>query len=501
MAAAVERIEAARARDEHVLIFGDYDVDGIAGTAILCRALLRCGLARISYGMPNRLTEGYGLSPQRVEWARRQGATLLITVDNGINARDAAHAARQLGVDLIITDHHEIEGELPQAVAVVNPKREPACHPLADAAGATVAFKLASALTHAQDDLDLAALGTVADMVPLRGENRDLVAAGLACMATRPRTGLQKLAEVAGVRLAEVTAEDVAYYLAPRINAGGRMGDGLVGLKLLLTESPAEAAQLAGKLNEANDARRAVEQELLSEVMAELEQTFHSDRRSIVLGRHGWHPGVLGIVASRVQTAFYRPVVMIAFDEHGKGRGSARGIAGFDTVKALDACRSHLEHFGGHRAAAGLTIREDNLAAFRESFEEEALRQFPAEVPKRELVIDALVSLGEMDTRLISFIQRLQPFGNGNRPPVFCTFGVMPVANSYREINGGHVRFTVREGQRIFPAIGFRMADVNARVACSGTVDIAFTPRFATWRGETMIELHLQDMRPATPLA
>lgn len=494
---AVTRIEQARARDEKVLVFGDYDVDGIAGTVILLNALRRYGIAQCGFGMPSRMREGYGLGAEHVNEARADGVTLIITVDNGINAREAAEAAAEAGVDLIVTDHHQLEGSPPRAAAVVNPKREAPGHPAADAAGAGVAFKLAWALTGEVADLDLAALGTVADIVPLRGENRVLAAAGLAHMARQPRIGLAKLAIESGIDITQITAEKIAFQLGPRLNAGGRLGDGILPLTLLMTDSADDAVRIAAELSEANEQRRDIEREIFDQAVAKIEESCFEDKRSIVLAGRGWHPGVIGIVASRLQARYRRPVVLVAVDEDGVGRGSARSPESFDMAGALAACKRHLVRFGGHAAAAGLALAESDIPDFCAAFEIEAQRRLPDGQPSPVLDVDAQVSLSEIDGQLVSALDKLEPFGCMNPLPVFCSYAVEPVPNSYRVLQGGHVRLAVRQGSRVFGAVGFRMAESLAAEVCSQPLDIAFSPRFNTWRGETSIQLILKDARPS----
>ncbi|MDQ1256693.1 MAG: single-stranded-DNA-specific exonuclease [Candidatus Hydrogenedentes bacterium] len=494
MREAVDRIGQARDRGEHVLVFGDYDVDGISGTALLFNALRRFGIERCSYGLPSRLLEGYGLSPDRVEAAQHDGVTLIVTVDNGINAREAADMARQLGIDLIVTDHHQLEGEMPYALAVIDPARDNPPGPNRYASGVTVAFKLAWALTGEQRDIDLCALGTVADIVPLRGENRDLVAVGLDQMRRAPRIGLEALAEAARISIAEVTSESIAFQLAPRINAVGRLKDGELALQLLLSESPEEAHRIAHELDEANEERRAIEHAILEDALAELDETFHPDHRAIVLARRNWHPGVIGITASQLQSRYNRPVILIAVDDDGVGRGSGRSLPEFDLVGALNLCAGHLVRYGGHPAAAGMTILEENVQAFAESFDAEARRRLPDGVSVKMLDVDGMVSLSEIEPRLLRSMEQLAPFGLSNPQPVFCSYAVQPVANSVRELRGGHLKFAVRQGSQIMDVIGFRMAGRLTATRAVDPIDIAFTPQFNTWRGETTIPLVLKDI-------
>lgn len=494
MAVAVSRIRRALDKQERVLVFGDYDVDGISGTAILASTLRQMGFEHCVCGLPSRFLDGYGLSPGRVVAAGESGVSLLVTVDNGINARAAAEAAKACGIDLIVTDHHEVEGALPHAVAVVNPARLADCNPETRCSGAAVAFKLAWALTGRQEHLDLAALGTVADVIALKGENRDLVSAGLEQMRRAPRMGLRALADVARIDIEEVTAENIMYQLGPRLNAAGRLGDAMASLDLLLTDSAAEAQRLAGELDGHNQERREVEQQILDQAAADAEAMVSEGCHAIVLARRDWHPGVIGIVAAKLAGRFNSPAILIALDEQGVGRGSARCAAAFDMVGALSACARFLDQFGGHHAAAGMTIREENVAPFREAFEREAAARLARMDTNRTIAIDGQVALSELGGKLIRTLDRMQPFGHGNPAPIFCSYGVEVLRDSVRELRGGHIKFDVRQGGTICSAIGFRMAGLWQ---CEGTLDVAFAPQLNTWRGETSVQLVLKDLRPA----
>ena len=497
MADAVDRITQARDRDEHVLVFGDYDVDGISGTAILYNGLKRFGLKNVSYNMPKRLTEGYGLDIDHLDEARAQGVSLLITVDNGISAHAPAEHARAIGLDLIITDHHSIEDGLPRALAVINPQREPESYPGRYLCGAGVAFKLATALNGTPNDLDLAALGTVADIVPLRGENRVIVALGLRHMARHQRNGLAKLARVAGIDLAAISSVDIGFQLGPRINAAGRLDDGLAALQLLLTDCPDQATEIAGLLNDANIDRRSIEKVIFDEAVAEIEARFTPAQRGIVVAREGWHPGVIGIVASKLQGRFHRPTVVIAAGGDGVGRGSARANGQFDMVRALRGCQEHLVKFGGHRSAAGFTIAMDHFEAFSEAFEAQAREQLGSGDIISAMDVDVVASFAEIDPPLLHDIARLEPLGHGNPAPIFCALGVDAAAASARILKDQHLKITFSQGAYAFPAIGFNMAERFYTEDLTGLVDIAFTPQFNCWRGETTIQLLLKDIRPA----
>ncbi|MDX9971435.1 MAG: single-stranded-DNA-specific exonuclease RecJ [FCB group bacterium] len=491
---AVARIVLAKERGEHVHVFGDYDVDGIASTAILIRALHRIGV-ECSYALPERMAEGYGLAPLHVEEAQRQGVGLIITVDNGISSYEAADTARALGIDLIITDHHSINGPLPDAYAVVNPKREDEDHPAALACGAAVAFKMACALTGEMHDIDIAALGVVADIVPLQGENRDLVAAGLAQLRKAPSLGLLKLVQASGLTLQEVTSEDMAFQLAPRINADGRIGSGMAGIKLLLTNDPGEAAALAAQLDAANRQRRTLESEILVQAEEELDRSHDPARRAIVLAGKGWHPGVIGVVASRLRARYGRPVILVTLNGEGIGRGSARTVDGFDLMNALQQCKEHLVTFGGHYTAAGISIGADRVEEFRDAFQGVA-SGILAESPKEIIEIDSVVSLSQLDIRFIKSLDALQPYGCSNPAPIFACCGVTPLRESLRVLTGGHLRLSVQSGARVATAIAFGMGERFEELQAMDTCDIAFTPQLKTYRGQTSVQLVVKDIRP-----
>ncbi len=497
MEQAVARITQARDRNERVLVFGDYDVDGITATALLTNGLRRFGITALSHGMPVRLTEGYGIREEHVEAARKDGVSLIITVDNGISAHGAARRARELGVDLIITDHHSIENGLPEAVAVLNPKREAKSHPAWHLCGAGVAFKLSMALNGTPNDLDIAALGTVADMVPLLGENRVIVALGLRHMAKHRRLGLDKLARAARVNLETLSSEQIGFQLGPRLNAAGRLDDALTSLRLILSECPEEARAMAEKLEAANGERRRIEQAIYDQAVADLDPFLREEQRGIVVARREWHAGVIGIVASRLQHRYGRPVVLIAIDKDGTARGSARSGPDFDMVGALAACQEHLVQFGGHRAAAGMTIREARIDDFRAAFEQEARRQLGDGELRTELAIDVLSAFSEIDGTLLNALERLQPFGHHNPSPLFCSLGVEVAPQSARVLKDQHLKLTLRQGEHSFPAIAFGMAEHYYTTDLSRPVDIAYTPQFNTWRNETTIQLIIRDIRPA----
>ena len=497
LSAAVDRILRARENGESVLVFGDYDVDGIAATALLARALRRFGVARVEFAMPDRMREGYGLMPEQVEQASADGFTLLITVDNGISSFAAARRARELGLDLIITDHHSIDGGLPEAVAVINPKLEAPGHPLGALCGAGVALKLSTALNGTPNDLDIAALGTVADMVPLLGENRAIVALGLRHMAKHKRVGLAKLAAAAAFDLENVTSEKIGFQLGPRLNAAGRLDNARIALDLLMTECPRQAKDIAAVLDAANAERREIERHIHDEAVEELDAFFRDEQRSIVVARKGWHAGVIGIVASRLLARYHRPIVILSIDEAGMARGSARAAAGFDMMAALTECRDLLVKYGGHRAAAGMTLPEKDLAEFRDRFEQAALAQLGQGPLVPELAVDTITAFSEVDQTLLRTLERLEPFGQGNPSPLFATMGAEIEPNSVRVLKDQHVKMSLRQGATVFSAIWYRMAERFLTESLPARVDVAFTPQFSNYAGDTPVSLLIRDIRPA----
>ncbi|HOV60004.1 MAG TPA: single-stranded-DNA-specific exonuclease RecJ [Candidatus Hydrogenedentes bacterium] len=500
MTAAVERITLARDRQEKVLVFGDYDVDGVSAAALLWRGLRRFGIESVDADMPDRLNEGFGLAPEHVEQAAARGYRLIVTVDNGISALSAARRARELGVSLIVTDHHKPETELPDADAVINPLREPPDHPARGLCGAGVAFKLSTALNGTPNDLDLAALGTIADIVPLRGENRVIATFGLRHMQQHQRMGLRVLARVAERPIESVTSEDIGFMLAPRLNAAGRLEDARTALRLLLCEDEAEAHALARELDQTNRQRQEIEQAVYEDAVEEIDAWVQPDRCSIVVARSGWHPGVIGIVASRLLQRYQRPVFVLSLDEAGMARGSGRSGANFDLMAALISCADLFEKFGGHRAAAGLTMRADLVETFRERFEEAARAQFGGEPQPVPLQIDAISGISLLHPDLIGEINQLRPFGEGNRQPVLAAFGVRIVPGSVKVFKDDHVAMRLIQGRAVCSAIWFRGAERFWQGNFSGEVDVAFIPEPSTYPGDTPVRMKVVDIRVAEPI-
>lgn len=497
---AVARIRSAVDADESILIHGDYDVDGMTSTYLLLSVLRELG-ANVEYRIPHRTRDGYGLSVSGVEYARRRGHRLIVTVDSGITAVEPVQLAGQAGIDVVITDHHEPPAELPRAFAVVNP-HQPGCpYPFKSLAGVGVAFKLAEALLRgrgglerARSYLDVVALGTIADVVPLVGENRVLARYGLEALSRTPRLGLRALIELAGLEGKSISGGQVAFLLAPRINAAGRMGNAEQGVRLLEARDADEAQSVASSLEEDNELRRQHDEQALEDAARRVETELSwPDCASIVLWSSEWHPGVIGIVASRLVERFHRPTFLIALDKE-RGRGSGRSIRGFDVSQALVRCDDLLDAHGGHAFAAGLTIQRGRLEAFRDRFET-LVREFMAPEDMRpELKVDSDVQLSECDLELVRWVDRLSPHGLGNAEPVFCVENVT-IDEATVVGNGRHLKLRVRDESGRADAIGFGMGDRYTDVVGSGRCDLAFLPMRNDWMGSTRVQLKLKGVK------
>jgi single-stranded-DNA-specific exonuclease len=502
MEKAVDRLCTALARRERVCVHGDYDVDGVTSVALLISFFRAVGLDCFSY-IPKRLTEGYGLSSNGVDAAVQGGAKVLVTVDCGITAVAEAKLCREAGLDLIVTDHHTPSDTLPDACAIINPL-QPGCRfPFKSLAGVGVAFHLTMALRarlradgHFQKNnepdireyLDLVALGTVADVVPLLGANRVLVSYGLKQLGTSKRVGVQALKEVAGVS-GEVGCGAVGFRLAPRINAAGRLEDAALGLELLLTSDLQKAKDIAAALDDSNAERQSIERSTLEEARAMLADGACRGRKSIILGSKLWHPGVVGIVASRIAELFHRPVILFAFED-GTGRGSGRSIAKFHLLDAIKSCGHHLLRYGGHSHAAGVSIAEEELERFALSFDEVAAGALDAEALVPTLLYDAELTSREIVDDLPLELDRMKPFGMGNPEPVFLLRGAE--VRESRVLKGGHLKLRVSSGGRSFEAIGFGLAD---KAVDNGRVDLLFSPGINEWNGKRSLQLTLKDLR------
>ncbi|HEX9241342.1 MAG TPA: single-stranded-DNA-specific exonuclease RecJ [Anaeromyxobacter sp.] len=505
MDAAVARLLRALDAGERIALYGDYDVDGVTSTALLAGFLRACGGDVVTY-VPHRLVEGYGLNVAAVEKLVAQGARLLVSLDCGITAAAEVRAAAALGVDTVVVDHHTVPVELPAAQAILNPHQPGCAYPSKDLAAVGVTFALAMALRRAlrergsfgaarpepnlRDALDLVALGTIADVVPLVGANRILVRRGLDVIAEGRRPGVRALKRVAGIpEGTEIGAGQVGFRLAPRINAAGRLDDAGRGVRLMLEDDAERADALARELDRENQARQELERTILEEALHDAAARVAGGARGLVLARDGWHAGVVGIVASRIVERFHRPAVLVALGE-GEGKGSGRSIEGFHLHDALQACADHLVRFGGHRHAAGVTISRGSLDAFRVAFEAHAA----AHVRDEDLVprcrIEGWLAEGEISERAALDLAKLGPYGAGHPEPVFALRGA---ASRARTVGAGGAHLKLALGG--LDAIGFGMGDRLG--LCDGSLEAAFTVGLDEWDGRRRVQLRLRDVRPA----
>lgn len=506
MDVAVQRVLLALSRQELICIYGDYDLDGISASAVLC-SFLKHYNARLRLFIPLRDRDGYGLQQPPLERLMAEGVKLVITCDNGTSAMDEIAYARAHGVDVIVTDHHTLPTTLPPAVAVLNPMRPETPEPFRVLSGAGVAFMLVVALRKALREaqphreqpnlrrmLDLVTLGTVADVVPLTGVNRVLVRAGLEELSARRRVGLQALMNSAGVSPdEEISSMTVGYRLAPRLNAAGRLEDAAASVELLLTDDPQRARELAAGLERLNRRRQALEEEILAQIKVELSGMPDLDARcSHVFGGQGWHPGVVGVVAARLVELTHRPGVVLAFPR-SEGRGSARSVPGFNLMEALNGCADLMIRYGGHKMAAGMSLHLDQLANFRERFEAMAARQLEKGPQHRILNIDAALHLSQVDELLLQDLQQLKPYGPGNVEPLFCSSNVKVL--DYRTVGRGHLKMRFSQEGRILGGIGFRLGAKAAELNPQGSISMAFYPEINNWRGGRNIQLRVTDLR------
>jgi len=501
METAVSRVLGALDRHERIVLFGDYDVDGVTSLALLDEILRAYGPATAGeLFLPLRMEEGYGLNPESVERCLKQHhPQLLIAVDCGTASVTEIAELKRHGVDVIVLDHHEPQSELPDCVAIVNPKLTKCGLEYLSSVG--IVFKLCHALLKTRPlpgfdlkaKLDLVALGTVADIVPLRDENRVLVQRGAIEIARTSRIGLRKLMQVAGV-CPPILPEDIGYRVGPRLNAAGRLSTAEKSLRLLLTQDEGEAAVLAAELDQQNRERQGVETQIFAAAKEKVDSEFDPARdAAIVVGARGWHAGVLGIVASRVARKYHRPTIVIGFDDNGMGKGSGRSIEGLNLVDALKRCSGLLEKFGGHEMAAGLALREENFDRFAEAFRSTARELLTEDALQPCLRLDDELAFTDIDIDFLRWHEMLQPFGNGNPQPLFLAREVEPVA-SPRVLNEKHLIFRLRQGDRHRRAVYFNGAAIQLPAA---PWDVAFRIRADEYEGETLVAMHVEAVRAA----
>jgi len=501
---AAQRIARAIQVGERILVHGDYDVDGICATALYTRWLRSLGGAVVPF-TPHRLRDGYDFSQAGILAARGAVAKVVLTADCGTLAHDAIRSARGCGIEVIVTDHHTVGAELPDAVAVVNPRRADCPYPDKGLCGTGVAYKvcelvanvLGASPTGLQQYLDLVALATIADLVPLVGENRVLATFGLRRLAQSSLAGVRALLSVSDVAPVDVNAGKVGFVLAPRINAAGRLGESADALRLLLTDDEGEARTLAETLDRTNRARQEEDTRTLAEALELLGDQYDADRDfGVVLAKDGWHPGVIGIVASRVVERIHRPVVLVAMDGEG-GRGSARSIPGLHLFEALTDCASHLRRFGGHRQAAGMDLSRDSLPAFREAFNAAARARLGPDDLRPALRPDFELELAAVDVDLAHWLSYLGPHGVGNPGPLFLARGVK--LDRPKVVGADHLKVRLAQGASRVDAIGFGFAERHAPASLpNGLHDVLFRLELNEWQGVARPQAKLVDLRPAS---
>ena len=503
---AVERLLRALNNREKICVYGDYDVDGTTATVLLVRFFKRFGHDAVDYCIPNRISDGYGLKRSAIDRIAGSGAKLLITVDNGIASLDEVAYANSLGLDVIVTDHHQPGPQLPAAVAVVNPNRMDAGQTPNPLAGVGVAFKLLHALRrHLDVDiaevnrflismLDLVALGTVADIVPLVGDNRIFVKHGIQQIQNTDKVGLQSLLENATGRDVVVSPNSISYYLAPRLNAAGRHDKAYLCVELLLTDDRDQARSLTRTINDLNDERRSIENDILESCLAYIEKNLVVEDQNVILVEgEGWHIGVVGIVASRLLERFYKPAIVLVV-ERDLARGSGRSIDGFDLYKALSACQEHLIEYGGHKMAAGLTLQAKNIPLLREAINQYAEGAMDEVVQTPRIYVDAEVFAEELTLENVSALSQIEPYGTSNPQPVFFIRGVS-LLEPYRVVGNNHLKLQLCKDGLSFNGIGFSLASCYPELEDSSrTFDVAFTPVINDWRGNRNVEMEIKDI-------
>lgn len=506
MKAAVDRIFKAIKGKEKIVMYGDYDVDGSTGTALLCY-LMKDLEAKYDYYVPNRLEEGYGLHKAALDTCKKEGAKVLITIDNGVGAIAEIAYAKKIGIDVIVTDHHEPKEELPDCVAILDPKLPDEKYPFKGLSGVGMAFKLAHALVRRgleinyppakkidlKEHLDLVALGTVADVVPLIDENRIMVKHGLKKLSRATKVGLKVLKEKSGLT-GEISTGQVAFRLAPRLNAAGRIGDARNAIKLMTTEDEDEAINLAHLLEESNRERQEIERKILEEAMKQVKSRVDLEKDPvIVLDGENWHSGVIGIVASRILGTYYKPTIIISVDGN-QGKGSARSVKNLHILEALTECGGMLKSFGGHKQAAGFSLEKKTVEQFRVKFAESVRHRIKPEDLIPELEIDMEVKLGEISFDLLDSLELLSPFGYENPRPILASRNLEVIRPSL--VGKNHLKLLLSDGKDTLDAIGFDMADALKLIRKGGTkVDVAYRPQINTFRGNTALQLQIEDIR------
>ncbi len=494
---AIKRIKKAIENQEKVIIYGDYDVDGITSITVLKSFLKDVGLD-VDYYIPNRLEEGYGLNKNAIDEIAKREYKLMITVDCGISAIEEVDYANSLGIEVIITDHHEPGDEIPKALAVIDNKRKDSKYPFRELAGVGVAFKVSQALAQSMNVreeeylkyLDIVCVGTISDIVPLVSENRVITKLGLKLVKQTRNMGLRAIINSSGY--SQINSTTISFGVAPRINACGRMGKAEQALKLLLSKDIYEVNKLTQELNSYNRERQEIEKEIFENVLTKIEQNNLAKNRTIVVGGENWHHGVIGIVSSKITEKYFKPSILLSFEEDGTGKGSGRSIPGFDLHEALMKCENCLEKFGGHSMAVGLTIKKENLEQFYKEFEK------IAEENKTENIVpiinvDAKIELDKIDKSVVEDLKQLEPFGEANKTPTFALKNIR--IDSIRALSEGkHLKLTLRENNQIINAIGFNIGELAEAYKIGDKIDIAGVLEINTFNGIDNLQINIKDI-------
>ena len=487
-----------------ILIFGDYDVDGTTAASTLTLFLQEVG-AKVTYYIPDREVEGYGVSLKGIDYAESIGSDLIITCDCGITANKQTDYAKTKGINVIITDHHIAGAKLPDALAILNPKQPGCAYPFKGLCGAGVAFKLTQALTTAlkvsphlaEQNLDLIAIGTAADLVPVTGENRIILSRGLVLIEEGTKPGIRALKETSKLSgKSHLTSSDIVFGLGPRINAVGRLGEATRAVRLLTARFYDEAMAVAGVMEDENDNRKVIEAGIVDEAIRISNSRYDPrEKHGLVVYHDGWHHGVIGIVASKLKERYWVPVIVIAIND-GIGKGSARSLEGFDLYEAIATCEDLFENFGGHPMAAGLTIKPENLDEFERRFLEITQKTITPEMMNPRLIVEEAIEFDDINSQLIAPLRRLGPFGPGNMRPLFASRSVSAIGFP-RIVGANHLKFKVRQGRQTLDAIGFGMGEHYENLISNKPIDIAYVITENEWQGRRTIQLEVKDLKLA----
>lgn len=499
---AVDRLKEAIAAGEAITIYGDYDVDGITSTSALYLFLKEAG-AKVAYYIPDRLEEGYGINSDALVRLKELGAKVVVSVDTGITAVAQAQLAKELGLDLIITDHHECQEQIPEAYAVLNPKQPGCPYPFDMLSGAGVAFKLIQGLASRLDAggsiakyLEIIAIGTIADIVPMQGENRIIAKTAFPGMMDSWNKGIRALVDVSGIGSGKMSAGMIGFRIGPRLNAAGRLGDAKRAVALFLSEDPEETAAIASLLDEENARRQAMEKQIFEEAAALIEEDpAYGREKVLVVSSASWHHGVIGIVASRLVERYYKPVILLA-DEEGTASGSARSVEGFNLFEALTAVKHHFDKFGGHEMAAGMSLPSEAVESLRRDINLYAEDHMPEEALVPKLHVDLKLQMEEATMALAGELARMEPFGPGNPEPVFELIGRPAMATAIGK-DGSHLRFKLVAGDLAIGCIAFGKGDMAGELALAESVSVAGTLGINEWQGRKSLQLVARDIAPA----